>query len=328
MIPINENRLLDTIESYQAEILAHVQMARSDLTDWILCKAYKVKSNTYLLTKSQELYLRYLRINLNAIVFANHRCLIHYSRVFDKIIPEHKRKKGSDFTPFKDYLISLMGYEKLRSDKTSPLFPKFFRELGIKVCVYCNSQLTISAEYQNKKVVARFQVDHFIDKASYPCFSISFFNLYPVCASCNSKKGNKEVKFLLYTDEEFKALHSEYKFVLDDVSIAKYRISRKVNNLVITFDDNGHKLDEVFAIEGIYNTQKDLAAEIIVKSEIYNESYKRSLQSSFDKLYGKGKSSMNFSRFIVGNYTEQSEIHNRPMSKFTQDIARQIGLIE
>lgn len=328
MIPIKEDRLLDTIESYQVEILAHVQQVRIDLTDWIIRKTYKVKSRVYRITKEQELYLRYLRINLTPIVFGNQQCLVTYSRTFDKIIPEHKRKKGSDFIPFKNHLISLMGYEKLRSDETSALFPKFFRELGIKVCVYCNSQLTVSVEDVNRKVVARFQVDHFVDKASYPCFSISFFNLYPVCASCNNKKGNKDVGFLLYTDEDYKTLDSEYKFILDDVSIAKYRISRKVKDLLVTFNDNGHRLDEVFAIEGIYETQKDLAAEIIVKSEIYNETYKSSLQASFNKLYGKGKSSMNFSRFIVANYAEPREIHNRPMSKFTQDIARQIGLIE
>ena len=74
-----------------------------------------------------------------------------------------------------------------------------------------------------------------------------------------------------------------------------------------------------------YNTQKDLAAELIIKSKIYNDSYKKMLMNTFNKLYGKNP--MMFKRIIVGNYTERNEIHKRPMSKFTQDIARQLKLI-
>jgi hypothetical protein len=33
-------------------------------------------------------------------------------------------------------------------------------------------------------------------------------------------------------------------------------------------------------------------------------------------------------RLIVGNYARESEIHIRPLAKFKQDIAKQIGLIE
>jgi len=34
-----------------------------------------------------------------------------------------------------------------------------------------------------------------------------------------------------------------------------------------------------------------------------------------------------FERFLIGNYTEPKEIHKRPMAKFQQDIAEQLGLL-
>ena len=33
-------------------------------------------------------------------------------------------------------------------------------------------------------------------------------------------------------------------------------------------------------------------------------------------------------RFILGNYTEEQEIHKRPFAKFMQDIGKEVGLIE
>ena len=33
-------------------------------------------------------------------------------------------------------------------------------------------------------------------------------------------------------------------------------------------------------------------------------------------------------RLLVGNYTRSKDIHKRPMTKFTQDIAKQLKLIK
>jgi len=235
-----------------------------------------------------------------------------------------------EFMPFKDKLLEVLDYELLRSGnkKTPALYPAFFSVLGIKACVYCNAQLTISAEKFDQSVSALFQLDHSIDKASYPCFAISFFNLYPVCASCNNNKGKKSILFRLYSNNPNKLMASEYQFIFDKASIAEFRLTKDYSQIKFTFDDKGHGLNEHLAVQGIYRTQKDLAAEIILKAEIYNQSYKEGLQKSFSKLYGKnGISNIDFNRFILGNYLDPRDIHKRPMAKFTQDIARQLGLI-
>jgi hypothetical protein len=32
-------------------------------------------------------------------------------------------------------------------------------------------------------------------------------------------------------------------------------------------------------------------------------------------------------RLLIGNYMDETDIHKRPMSKFMQDIAQQLGII-
>lgn len=81
----------------------------------------------------------------------------------------------------------------------------------------------------------------------------------------------------------------------------------------------------MFSIKEIHDTQKDIIAELIVKNQIYNESFKDILQKSFSKL---SLSQNDFDRVIVGNYTKEKDIHKRPFSKMTMDIAKQLGLIK
>lgn len=330
MISISKHKLDYTANLYRLEIDNHISAVRNKIKIWINSNCQNPKSKYPCLDDKQLTYLRFLYLHLTKIVYCDMIKLREYMIIFDDIIPEYYRRLKK-YKPFKDKLIDIMGYTQLRSynknSKIKPIYPQFFKDLGIKACVYCNSQLTITTVKRNNKYVGRFQVDHYIDKASFPCFSISFFNLYPVCSSCNNKKGGKDIDFELYSDDSIKVLKSDFEFSIDCSSIADYRLTKDDSSLKISFNDKGSKLNDLFAVKEIYETQKDLAAEIIVKSEIYNESYKTVLQNSFSKLYGKGKQSINFNRIILGNYTEPKDIHKRPMSKFTQDIAKQLKLL-
>ena len=57
---------------------------------------------------------------------------------------------------------------------------------------------------------------------------------------------------------------------------------------------------------------------------IYDASFKKDLLTNFKTLF-KDEATLN--RMIVGNYIEDTNIHRRPLSKFMQDIAQQLGLI-
>lgn len=79
----------------------------------------------------------------------------------------------------------------------------------------------------------------------------------------------------------------------------------------------------VFDVQGIYDTQKDIVEELITKSEIYTKSYKESLINSFGEILNNTNIS---NRIITGNHMEPENIHKRPMARFMQDLAHQLGL--
>lgn len=248
-------------------------------------------------------YVKYLIDNLEEIVFSKPDDIVIHKAEFQNKLDFNQIDKK-----FKDILIEMIGYKNLRKN----FYPKYFNGLGIKACVYCNSQLTIVSNGSS----AHFEVDHYLPKDKFPCFAISFFNLYPVCGSCNKRKLNKKVEFELYKDNS----KTDFLFKIERSSLANYLVSNNISDIDILFEDsNDSNFENVFRIEGIYNTQKDIAEELILKSKIYTESYKKSLQESFKLNIGK--------RIIIGNYSEEDEIHNRPMAKFTQDIAKQLGLV-
>lgn len=217
-----------------------------------------------------------------------------------------------------------LNYSGLRSS----FYPGYFSEIGLKTCVYCNSQLAVTIFKANGKYSARFDVDHHISKNLYPGLAISLFNLYPACAPCNRRKSQLEVEFELYSENEEYLKQSQFIFKLDPYAKAKYLLSPEINNIDFAMYDRGGTIgfshEKFFSINAIYRTQKDIAQELIIKSQIYDQAYKKLLQEKFAML---GLTDADIQRITVGNYTKEVDIHKRPLSKFVQDVARELGLI-
>lgn len=236
----------------------------------------------------------------------------------------NQRPKKKQLTHF---IQTALGYTKLRDE----FYPEYFRKIGIKSCVYCNSQLTIVLKKSNGEYDARLEIDHHYPKSEYPYLSISLFNLFPCCSSCNKRKSKAPVNFKLYSDNISKIKKSEYEFRIIPKSKCAYLLTKDAEKIEITFNDNstivnGSKsLQDAFSVKEIHDTQKDIVAELIIKSQIYNDNFKKLLQSNFSKL---SLSQKDFERVIVGNYTDERDIHKRPFSKITMDIANQLNLIK
>ena len=58
-------------------------------------------------------------------------------------------------------------------------------------------------------------LDHFFDKKEYPVMAVSFYNLVPVCHSCNHVKGTRKISY---------SPHSK-KYNTDDLITFGYYIS-------------------------------------------------------------------------------------------------------
>lgn len=246
-----------------------------------------------------------------------------------------KEKRDKRRTDLKDMILTSLGYKGLRTS----FYPKFFKEIGIKACVYCNSQLAVSIDVEEHlkteiktKVKAKFQVDHYLAKDEYPFLSISLFNLYPACASCNIAKSKIQIKeFKLYSESK-NILPSKYHFHFQAGCVADYLTTLDVEKIKVLFVDPNKpdrtkfikgSFQDTFDIEGIYDTQNDIAEEIIIKAQTYSDSLKQKLINDFPKLY-PNKNHIN--RILLGNYIEEANIHKRPMAKYMQDIAKELGL--
>jgi hypothetical protein len=137
------------------------------------------------------------------------------------------------------------------------------------------------------------------------------------------------VDFDLYGDQPAKP----YTFKLSPGSLARYLATGNAETIKILFldpdkdnlqDPSLKSFQEVFNIQGIYETQTDLVEELILKSQIYTGSYKKALTTSFKKLLSNEKLA---NRMLIGNYMDLEDIHKRPMAKFIQDITIQLKMI-
>ena len=229
-------------------------------------------------------------------------------------------------TPFCERILDALNYEHFREEYAA----KIAEKIKLKACPYCNAALTIVATKESGKQNARFQLDHYFPKSKYPLLSISFFNLIPSCGNCNNTKSSKPVKlgldFHLYANE---TPIEGFKFRLQKHSIAKYRVTDIIDDIEIEFVSgvDGDKIktyhhNKSFDIKGIYDTQKDIIQELFWKEKAYPPEKINEL-SNLLKLPPSV-----IKRMVIGNYIDKEDIHKRPLAKFEQDIARQLGLIK
>lgn len=322
MISINKIQVENLVKFFKDEISEHHNIAIQKLRGLL--------KNNHSLSRKEKSFLRLIirEFKRENFVSAPLNSIESLSRKIGEMPVTKKRrfagKKKESY--LKDEILKALDYQ----GKRATFYPKYFQRLGIKSCVYCNSQLTvvirkekgagknITSEYK-----AKFQVDHYFPKDKFPYLSIALFNLYPVCATCNLAKSNKTIDFKLYND----FLNTDiFQFVLNKVSKAKFLITRNTDDLKIEFkkigDDN---YIDIFNINEIYTTQKDIAEEIILKALAYNPMYRQDLKVIFKSLR---ISEELINRLILGNYTRSEEIHKRPMAKFMQDIGKEVGLIK
>lgn len=314
MIAVHIEKVKNIQGNYHSEIEQQRKNALKKLEE------FKRKSKIQFCSAEKSYLVQVIKLfSENDILSSSPEEIEHFKTIVGRV-PLNSRKKG--LTPLKQFIIDQLGYKELR--KT--FYPKYFNDIGIKACVYCNSALTVSVDLTGNKYSARFDVDHYHPKDEYPFLSIFLFNLYPVCAPCNRRKSKStKLKFDLYSDMPSDTKYSKYQFKLDVGAVSKYLITKNAHDLDFSFEPKFNSLQTALKIKEIYDTQKDIIEELIVKKLMYDKTNRKSLYNSFSKLNLHPDL---YLRTLVGNYTKQHEIHKRPMSKFMQDIARALGIIE
>jgi hypothetical protein len=293
--------------------------------------------------------------NLKKIVLANNIQLFKWKDKFDATLKFDKKKclsliitknkngtnheedcktccscnYNQNLNLFSDKIIDLLGYN--RNART--YLRLYYSELDLKACYICNAQYALSIDPEDKDTksdsvqsrhMSKFQFDHFLPKSIYPCFSISLYNLLPICSGCNSIKNNDDIG-INYLSNDMTIFENAFKFKLVESSLTSFLLNNE--KLKIDFIDNYSyhpgvkKISDRFDLKGIYNTQTDIIEELIHRKLKYSETYKQKLSNSFPKIFSNTSIE---ERILLGTYTKKDGIQKRPMSKFTQDINTQL----
>ncbi len=220
--------------------------------------------------------------------------------------------------PFYKHVTAAMRYDAVRDQD----FLHYAKLLGIRACVYCNANYAVTFG-EGTDIKGKYELDHFKPQSRFPYLCTNFFNLFPVCGNCNKAKLHTDTTFSLFTEDP--GTMYPFTFTLDKASIIRYMLSQDFEDLEVTFDGHSHPdHDTTFKINDIYGALKDVAEELVWKYKIYSPSYLKSLNDAFGKKFVTG----GFNRLILGNYDQPKDIHKRPLSKLTQDIARQLRIIK
>lgn len=231
---------------------------------------------------------------------------------------------GAATKKFYEWVSDRMRYEDVRSQILLP----YMKQLNIKACCYCNAQYA-STFVEGVDRMASYDLDHCYPQSKYPYLSTSFFNLVPSCGCCNRHKSNhNSFHYPLYVTKRQHMLQMK----LTPASIIRYWLSANSDVLELELRDGAdapagfaNDYNDVFHISELYTSHTDEAEEILWKSRIYNDTYKKQLRLAFNKLFANDYEK--FMRFYLGFYYKESDILKRPLSKLKQDIAKQLGLL-
>lgn len=232
-------------------------------------------------------------------------------------IKNHKGKYIERFTSLMTKLYERFFQQNIKNDQNVGYW--LVDRLKIRVCPYCNRNYIFTANASGTPKV-RAQFDHYLPKKKYPIFALCFYNLIPSCSICNKLKGEQLISFNPYQE----GFPINQKFILSkgesDLSWVHPTSELKVS--LTNSKDNLNKTQ--FLLEQLYQQHADVAKEIVMKAQAYNDNYYDGIIHSFQ---GAGYTKEYINNLIWGTYTNDNQLEKRPFSKFTKDILKQIGII-
>lgn len=311
-----------TIDGYASEYYTELEDSgiidkiKKELDDLILdvkdCK-----------NKKYENYLNEIRNNLQNIITLHPSAfqpLINKLSSYGCCLTMKRWKSKSKLT-FAGRITEALQYKYIRKN----IFPKYIKKLGIKTCVYCNTQYAITTEDEDGVISAYYELDHAWPKALYPFLAISFLNLHPCCGPCNKRKSDSGKPYSIYVE---KATESTVLFRIEDESLVNYHLYHKEDDLKISILVGDKDLDSLYdriGVRKLYLNLADEAVEMVWRSIIYNKSFMNQLMTTYKDVFRDYK--IDKYRLLCGFYSEEENVYNRPLTKMKQDIARQLNIL-
>ncbi|TQR14759.1 hypothetical protein [Psychrobacillus soli] len=271
--------------------------------------AYENQNNKY----ARNVY-RYILDNIREIILGDIETLTKKKQIYSYLVKSIPNKEVMERL-IEDLKIFHKEYKYFYKSKGWNAY-LYQKALGINICPYCATQFIFLYNSDNGNTRGTF--DHFIDKAKYPIFSVSLFNLIPSCKVCNSDfKGSKEanitnnytpfeeniIDYMIFKrdiiqnqDEEISPttvvdIKKEDKDEIDFVSM--FLGMNEDFNIKIDYSDAPSDIAlkikgnlELFHIEEIYNAyHKGYVQDSIRKAYLYNLTYRNQLLHSFSQFF-------------------------------------------
>lgn len=308
-----------------AEIIVNERMKKAHLDYWKkkICPILEENIISEDINRQYKEILSYLLENWDKIAIGDVGVLrdIHSDiKLKESDIEEVKK--------YKEFIISLLGYKTFskneygKEDKqnynSGDNIKKWTAYTLIKLsnvrnCPYCNRQY-ISPIYASKGKM-RPDLDHFLPKSKYPCFSMSLYNLVPVCKNCNSSlKGNHDFGFTSANPfvESFDELFSF------DLDITSKLSAPKID--LTDIKENAKSFVDKMQIYEQYKIHLDVADELVRKSQMYPLELLEKLSEN-EKLV---KDKELFKEDLFGYINDEVKRKNTPLGKFKTDLARSL----
>ncbi len=189
------------------------------------------------------------------------------------------------------------------------------RNVGVTVCPYCNHNYIFTRD--PKKGVGRAQLDHYYHQDKYPHLSLSFYNLIPSCSVCNQLKSTTNLDFSPYE----KGLERVDLFYINN--LITNMLKTNTAEIKVKKSKEWNKNIDKLNIESLYGQHTKYADDLIFKAQAYTNGYYNSIMNTFNDL---GLSLSDMQRMIFGNYLEIEELGKQPLSKFSKDLLKQLGI--
>jgi uncharacterized protein (TIGR02646 family) len=294
-----------------------------DIESWYLkeIEQFFKRSKTLSYKKSAKIVKDSLGISFKKLLVASPEDL-------ESIARDIQYSKPTNFSSDKVLFIKI--YEKFRTSVSSK---NYIEKVNLKVCPYCNRNYIFNFKKKKTKS-ATAQLDHFIDKSTYPYLALSMYNLVPSCATCNHRKSAKDVLAKPIFNPYLDNIHNHINFSsseilsiedFDSKSLDFFSEDRlKVNIKATTTDEKIKEHLDTFNIEELYNNHKDTITELYQKKVIYTDSYIDELMDKYEETVFKNSEEL--LQLITCGYMDDESINKRPLSKLIKDISKELGL--
>lgn len=196
---------------------------------------------------------------------------------------------------------------------------KVYTNAGVSVCPYCNRNFVdiIEVDTDGNYCGRTYEMDHFFSKSKYPMLAVSFYNLIPVCPACNRIKGDKELSFYPYDNDNYDKDGIVFSYNIKSASL----VDEGSLDIVVKSKNEAMSNDvQILYLDELYQAHRDVALEVIQKAQCQSKGYLDGLTTQLEKLFPTKKDSY---RLVYGNYFDVEDWNKRPLSKMTYDIAKE-----